>query len=145
MLRIMCRILLVVFIVLVSCIAFTADLNLAEWTPNRFLRQIGLSYQIILSYEHHLHLGLHFVVGWILTILLYFADLFRVENQARRIFFNLILMICLVIATEAIQSKIGRNVEVADLLFGMSGIILCSLLLKIWIRKNFNISKASCK
>ena len=121
------RIILLVFVGLVSWIAFQPELNLAAWTPNLLMRRIGFSYQSILTYEHHFHLALHFMVGAIIAFLLYHGKFYANNNAKLRIIFGLIMVFIGSVFVEWGQSIVGRNVEVADLLFGFAGALIVSV------------------
>ncbi len=114
-------------------IAFApAGLNLAHYTPNQFFRNIGLPYNFILAYEVHFHLFLHFAVACVVTLLIYGAAVFSRYSPGRQILFSVSVTMVFSLTAEAIQSVIGRNVEVVDLLMaGLGMLTAIFILLKV--------------
>jgi hypothetical protein len=131
--RAICRVLLILILVVAAKIAFApAGLNLAHYTPNQFFRELGLPYEFILAYEVHFHLFLHFTVACAVTLLIYGAKIFSCYSPARQIIYSVSVTMAFSLAAEVIQSTIGRNVEVVDLLMaGLGMLTAVFILLKI--------------
>ena len=121
------RILLILLLALSASIAFRRDLNLAAYTPNQLMRDLGFSYHAILSYEHHFHLVLHISVGFLLTLLISGSRLFSVSSTRKRVVISAILVVAMAIVAEIIQAAIGRNVEIADVVYGLIGILIAAV------------------
>jgi hypothetical protein len=133
MIRVVCRVLLLLVLVAGAKIAFApAGLNLAHYTPNQLFRDMGLPYEFILGYEVHFHLFLHFIVACSVTLLIYGAKVFARCSFGRQIIYSVSVTMAFSLATEIIQSSIGRNVEVIDLLMaGLGMLTAVFILLKI--------------
>ena len=110
-------------------IALQPEYNMAHWTPNQTMRDLGLPYAFILGYEHYLPWVLHFFIGMILTLLLYFSKLFYSQDAKKRIISVFILMVSLIIIAEWVQSLVGRNVQLSDLVIGLAGISIATVFL----------------
>ncbi len=80
-----------------------------------------MPYRLILAYEHYLPWALHFVIGLVLTVLLYFSELYDLKDAGKRITRGFSLMVALILITEWLQSMLGRGVELSDLAMGMAG------------------------
>ena len=116
------RAVLLFILVVSSYIALQPEYNMAHWTPNQTMRQLGVPYHLILAYEHYLPWVLHFVIGLVLTVLLFFGELYDLINPGKRIARGFFLMVGLILITEWLQSTVGRRVELIDLAMGMAGI-----------------------
>ena len=133
LLRALCRFTLVMVLVAAAKLAFApGGINLAHYTPNQFFRNMGLPYEFILAYEVHFHLFLHFIVGCVITLLIYGAKFLGSLTLLKQIMFSALVTIGFSLAAEVVQSTIGRNVELVDLLMAGLGILTAVfILLKI--------------
>jgi hypothetical protein len=82
--KIFARILLVVVTLVAGYIALKPQYNTAHWTPNQTMRSLGFSYQSVLAYEHYLNWFLHWVTAFIVTLLLYIAEVYFPGNSRYR-------------------------------------------------------------
>ncbi len=126
------RLLLLVLILASAWFALQPQYNTAHWTPNQTMRNLGFPYQWILAYEHNLHWFLHLFVGLVVTLLLYPSCIYFPENNRHRIIAGFLLVTVMALTTEWLQSRLGRSVEIADLAFGLAGIMMASSLLLIF-------------
>jgi VanZ family protein len=125
------RVLLGLLTPLAAFVAFTPGLNLAHYTPNKTMRGFGISYEYILAYEQHFHIGVHILVAFVLTILISGSRLFCSRYPTARILCSAGAVLVMAVAAEFVQAKIGRNVEYQDLLFGTSGIAVAVAILLV--------------
>ena len=125
------RILLILLVVFSANIAFRPGLNLAAYTPNQLMRDLGFSYQAILAYEHHLSSVLHILVGFLLTLLITGSKLFLATATRKRVVVSATLVVGLAVCAEFIQAAIGRNVETADVVYGLIGILTAVMVILV--------------
>jgi len=111
-------------------IAMQPEFNMAHWTPNQTMRQLGIPYRFILAYEHYLPWMLHFFVALLLTLLLFYSKFYFRQDISKRISLSFFLMIGLILGNEIVQSFVGRNVQVSDLLVGLAGIVIATVFLR---------------
>jgi VanZ family protein len=115
-------------------IALQPEYNTAHWTPNQTMRKLGMPYRYILAYEHYLPWALHFFIGLILTLLLFFSKFYYRKDQYKRVILGFFLMVGVILINEWAQSLIGRNVQISDLIFGLAGISIATVYLaKIYL------------
>lgn len=131
LIKVISRVLLVLILVVGAYIALKPEYNTAHWTPNRTMRYLGIPYRYILAYEHYLPWALHFFIGLLLTLLLFFSKLYYPEDASKRIHVGFILMIVIILANEWAQSLFERDVEISDLVIGFAGICLATLYLSL--------------
>ena len=124
---IVARVLLVLVFLLSAYIALKPGYNMAQWTPNRWMRSVGFSYETVLAYEHHFHWFLHLAVGFLATNLLYLSRLYFSDHRKPRLVASCILMATISVGLEFWQRAFGKSVEIADILFGLAGIALAAL------------------
>lgn len=98
--------------------------NFAHWIPHRLLRNAGISYETLLWSEQNADVFLHFVGGFVITILLMFSNLPLLKN---RHWLTLLLVCGLCFFAEVFQYLIGRGKETSDLLLGICGSFMAYL------------------
>lgn len=130
-----CRILLIALVIFSVMLALTPNLNLAHWTPGRFLRQVGFSYQHVLAYEHHLLTILHFVGGLVATLLLYGSAIALPGRTRYPVFSTSAFVVSACVVLEWLQPLAGRNAQLADALWGIFGVLVASCLLGRLVRR----------
>ncbi len=133
--RWLARVVLLILVSLASYVAFNSGYNMAVWTPNSLMRSVGMPYEWILGYEHHLNSALHFIVAVLLVILLYQSRLFARRNPALRNWLAGFLVLFLAIMTELIQVQIGRGFERLDIFLGLAGVV-CGYLVVLFVRNS---------
>lgn len=112
-----------------SYITFQKDYNLAHWTPNQAMRDLGMPYEWILAYEHYLPWALHFFIAMLLTLLLYTSKFYFPEDAAKRTATGFKIMLGIILLTELLQTLVGKSIQISDLLFGLAGIGITTLTL----------------
>ena len=126
LIKVISRVLLVLILAVGAYIALRPEYNTAHWTPNQTMRSLGIPYRYILAYENYLPWALHFILGLLLTFLLFFSKLYYPENVSKRIRLGFILLIAVIFANEWGQSLFGRSVEIVDLVIGFAGICIAT-------------------
>lgn len=110
------RVLLLFLFCLVTFIATRQSYNIAVWIPHRLLRDIGISYPIVLWGEQNIDKLLHFTGSATLTWLL-IKSKFSYINHGRA--FLIMALTCAF--AEYVQQMIGRGFNSLDLLLGIIG------------------------
>ena len=127
--KVLARISLVVVVIVAGYIALKPQYNTSHWTPNRTMRNMGFSYESVLAYEHYLNWFLHWVIGFLVTLLLYFSELYFSGNARNRMVSGFLLVAGMALTMELLQSGLGRDVEIADLVLGIGGTSMATALL----------------
>ena len=130
--KVFARISLVVVIIVAGYIALKPHYNTAHWTPNRTMRNLGFSYESVLAYEHYLNWFLHWVTGLIVTLLLYFSEVYFSGKARYRMITGFMLVVVMAITMELLQFGMGRDIEIADLVLGICGTSMATLLLVLF-------------
>jgi VanZ family protein len=138
--KIFARIVLVVVIIAAGYVALKPHYNTAHWTPNQTMRNLGFSYESVLVYEHYLNWFLHWVTAFIVSLLLYFSELYFPGNPRFRMVTGFLLVVGMAVSMELLQSGMGRDVEIADLVLGICGTFMATALLVF-----FRSWKGACK
>lgn len=118
------RFVLLTLFLSMTYLATRSSYNMAHWVPHNALRELGVSYQQLLWFEHHTDLFLHFFGSLLLTLLLFGADLPLMRQKAA---FCLAVVIGLCVLTEFVQHSLGRGFESKDLLLGIFGSFMAYL------------------
>ena len=112
-----------------SYITFQKDYNMAHWTPNQTMRDLGMPYEWILAYEHYLPWALHLFIAMLLTLLLYTSKFYFPEDTVKRNATGFKIMLGIILLTELLQTLVGKSIQISDLLFGLAGILITTLTL----------------
>ena len=121
---IICRITLFALIVALGYVVSRPSYNFAHWMPHNFIRQLGGSYESLLWAEQHADVALHFLGGFITTLLISVSTLPFFKAEPLRI---LILVCIFCLAAELLQLRIGRGFDYLDLLLGILGSFMAYL------------------
>lgn len=121
------RVLLTAIVGLSSYVAFQPVYNFSHWMPHSTLRGIGVPYEAILWFEQNADTFLHLLGGLLITALLYASDLPLLRQSAAKV---LACMVGLCLLAEILQFAVGRDVELKDLLLGISGSFMAYLAIK---------------
>ncbi len=121
------RILLISIVGLGSYLALQPQYNFSHWMPHRALRSAGVPYNAILWFEQNADIALHLLGGLLITALLYASDLPLLRQSAATV---LACMVGLCLLAEILQFAVGRDVELKDLLLGISGSFMAYLAIK---------------
>ena len=103
-----------------SYVVLQPSYNIAHWIPHSLLRDVGISYAALLSFETHADKVLHIVGACLLSIGLYRSQLPLLRRHRTYPFTAIFIVSAL---AELAQGSIGRGVELNDLL--ASGLGCC--------------------
>ncbi|RBP51538.1 hypothetical protein [Arenicella xantha] len=120
------RILLLMLFTAMSFLVTRSGYNTAHWMPHNILRELGLNYQQRLWLETHTDIALHLLGAFVLTLLLYAADLLILRKRVTLI---LATVVSLCVVAEFAQHILGRDVESKDLLLGILGSFMAYLVI----------------
>ncbi len=123
------RVLLLIIVLSAGYIALQPQYNMAHWTPNQTMRSLGFSYESVLAYEHYLNWFLHWLTGLIVTLLLSPSKFYFPGNRKYRIIAGYFLVATMALVAELLQSALGRGFETADLIFGVTGTTMATVML----------------
>ena len=112
------RLLLIISTLSMAYVVFQPEYNFAHFIPHRLLRNIGISYEILLSFEQNADKLLHFIGGFLVTALLSLSKLPIISTPPIRV---LIMVFAAIFFTEFYQWWIGRGFELTDLALGALG------------------------
>ncbi|GGZ99009.1 hypothetical protein GCM10008090_04450 [Arenicella chitinivorans] len=121
------RMLLLTVLSIGSYVVLQPQYNFSHWMPHRALRSVGVPYDAILWFEQNADIALHLLGGLFITALLYASNLPLLKQSAAKV---LACTVGLCLLAEILQLGVGRNVELKDLLLGISGSFMAYLTIK---------------
>lgn len=121
------RILLFIVLGIGGYVVLQPEYNFSHWMPHRALRSAGVPYSAILWFEQNADIALHLLGGLLIATLLYASDLPLLRQSAAKVF---TCMVGLCLLAEILQFAVGRDVELKDLLLGISGSFMAYLAIK---------------
>lgn len=124
-----CRITVISGIGIMVYAVLLPQYNFSHWMPHGFLKGIGVPYSFQLWLDHNMDKMAHFFGAIYVLTLLYGAKFFLYHNPELRFKLCAAITLALVVGAEIAQKWIERGFSFPDIVVGVIGVIIASLLI----------------